>query len=116
MTKQVLCAGDSKRVAKTGGKVKPKAKPKMVTMEKAANIDASIGDASEIITVTPFTSKQFHPEKWRAAKRAIQFDLHSVQQLLEFCCYGVCVCSEFYSPNNFGSARPYLRVQSFCNA
>ena len=52
MTKQVLCAGDSKRVAKTGGKVKPKAKPKMVTMEKAANIDESIGDAGEIITVT----------------------------------------------------------------
>ena len=25
-------------------------------------------------------------EKWRAAKRAVQFDLNSVQQFLEFCC------------------------------
>ena len=65
MTKQVLCAGDSKRVAKTGGKVKPKAQPNMVAMEKAANIDASIGDVGELITVTPFVSKQFHPEKCR---------------------------------------------------
>ena len=101
MWQQNLCTGDSKGVAKTGGKVKPKAKPNMVAMEKAANIDASMGDAGEIITVTPLTAKQFHPEKWRAAKRAIQFDLHSVQQLLEFYCYGACFCSGFFSPNNF---------------
>ena len=59
--------------------MKPKAKPNMVAMEKAANIDASMGDVGEIISVTLFVSKQFHPEECRPTKRAIQFDLHSVQ-------------------------------------
>ena len=65
-------AGDSKSVAKTGRKTKPKAKPNPTCIEKAVNIDASMGDAGEIITVTPFICKQFSPEKWRAAKRAIR--------------------------------------------
>ena len=45
--------------------MKPKAQPNMVAMEKAANIDASMGDVGEIISVRLFVSKQFHPEKCR---------------------------------------------------